>query len=153
MAGRISSTFQYKVWRLWFALARADRYCEKTMGWLSAMLVLVCTGILHCQQITGERRQWHDIVFTFEGPATSESAEPNPFFHYRLNVAFTKGSKKYVVPGYFAADGNAAETSARAGNRWRAHFVPDETGEWTYAVSFRTGPEVAVSLNLNAGRP
>jgi hypothetical protein len=57
------------------------------------------------------------------------------------------------VPGYFAADGNAADTSAVAGNKWRVHFVPDQTGAWKYAVSFRTGPEVAVSADPDAGRP
>ena len=66
------------------------------------------------QQISGELKQWHDVTLTFDGPATSESAEPNPFLFYRLNVTFTKGSKKYVVPGYYAADGNAAETSAKS---------------------------------------
>jgi hypothetical protein len=103
--------------------------------------------------ISGERKQWHEIILTFDGPQTSEQANPNPFLNYRLNVTFTKGTKSYLVPGYFAADGNAAETSATAGNKWRVHFVPDETGEWRYSASFRTGPEVAVSLDPNAGTP
>ena len=32
----------------------------------------------------------------------------------------------------------------QSGNVWRAHFAPDETGDWTYAVSFRTGSDVAI---------
>ena len=32
------------------------------------------------------------------------------------------------VPGYFAADGNAANTSATSGNKWRAHLSPDKAG-------------------------
>lgn len=32
------------------------------------------------------------------------------------------------MPGYFAADGNAAETSAKSGNKWRVHFATDKTG-------------------------
>jgi len=110
-------------------------------------------GLLRAQQVSGELKQWHDVVVTFDGPSTSETADPNPYLNYRLNVEFTKGSKKYTVPGYFAADGNAAETSAAAGNKWRVHFVPDETGEWRYQVSFREGPEVAASLDPRAGRP
>ncbi|MEX2300047.1 MAG: DUF5060 domain-containing protein, partial [Bryobacterales bacterium] len=108
---------------------------------------------LWAQQISGELKQWHDVVLTFDGPATSEAADPNPFFDYRLDVSFTKGSRTYVVPGYFAADGNAAESSAKAGNKWRVHFVPDETGEWAYQTSFRAGSQVAVSDDPQAGRP
>ena len=32
------------------------------------------------------------------------------------------------MPGFFAADGNAAETSATAGDKWRANFTPAEAG-------------------------
>ncbi len=119
-----------------------------------ALTLLGCTaGLLPGAAITGELKQWHNVTLTFEGPHTSEAASPNPFLRYRLNVTFSKGSRRYVVPGYFAADGNAAETSADSGNKWRVHFVPDEPGEWTYVASFRTGPDVAVSLDPNAGRP
>jgi len=102
--------------------------------------------------ITGELRRWHKVTLTFDGPDTSEDAnDPNPFLDYRLNVTFTKGSQQIVVPGYYAADGNAAETSATSGNKWRVHFMPDETGTWTYTTSFRTGTDIAVSLDPNAG--
>ena len=86
---------------------------------LIAALVLVSAagGTVCAQQIGGELKQWHDVVLTFDGPASSESAQPNPFLDYRLNVTFTRGSKSYQAPGYFAADGNAAETSAKAGNK------------------------------------
>jgi len=115
-------------------------------------VALACAS-LSAQQISGELKQWHDVVLTFTGPSTSESAEPNPFFNHRLDVTFIKGGRTLVVPGYFAADGNAAETSATSGDRWRVHFVPDETGEWTYRVSFRRGPNVAVDSNPLAGQP
>jgi hypothetical protein len=102
-------------------------------------------------RIDGERRQWHDVRLTFAGPQTNETAKLNPFLNYRLNVTFRHGDKVNVVPGYYAADGNAAESSATAGNLWRVDFVPDEVGTWTYTASFRTGPDVAVSLDPNAG--
>lgn len=117
------------------------------------LLGLICGATGFAQQISGELRQWHDVVLTFDGPPTDESAEPNPFLYYRLDVTFTKGSKKYIVPGYFAADGDAANTSAKSGNKWRVHFIPDETGTWNYSTSFRTGPHVAVSNNPVAGKP
>ncbi len=103
--------------------------------------------------VSGQMKQWHDVILTFDGPQTNESAEPNPFLDYRLDVTFTKGGKQYVVPGYYAADGNAAETSATGGTRWRVHFLPPEPGAWTYIASFRAGPDVAIDANATAGEP
>jgi len=100
---------------------------------------------------SGELKKWHKITLTFTGPNTGENAIPNPFRNYRLNVTFAKGRKRYVVGGYYAADGNAAESSAAAGNKWRVHFVPDEQGRWSYTVSFRTGRDVALSSDPAAG--
>lgn len=101
--------------------------------------------------LSGEQKTWHTVTVTFEGPMTAETASPNPFRDYRLNVTFTQGNRRYVVPGYYAADGNAAHTGAAGGNKWRVHFVPDADGPWTYRASFRTGTDVAVSLAPNAG--
>ena len=75
---------------------------------------LTGSQLLVAQRIAGELTQWPGVVLAFDGPSTSESAEPNPF----------------------AADGNAAETSAKSGNKWRVHFIPDDAGEWTYSTSF-----------------
>ncbi len=102
---------------------------------------------------TGELRQWHNVTLTFEGPATSELDLPNPFLDYRLNVAFTRGGRQYVVPGYYAADGNAAESGTTIGNKWRVHFLPPEPGTWTYTASFRTGRDIAIDGNMPAGEP
>ncbi len=120
-------------------------------NWVAAVWLLLFAAHLPGQSITGELEQWHDVTLTFDGPAASETGDPNPFLDYRLDVVFTKGSKSLRVPGYFAADGNAAESSATAGGKWRVHFVPDETGEWAYTASFRAGPGVAVSSDPEAG--
>lgn len=103
------------------------------------------------EQISGELKKWHRVTLTFDGPETSETAEPNPFTDYQLTVTFSNGEKVYVVPGYYAADGNAANTSADKGNKWRVHFAPDKTGMWNYSVSFRKGKNVAVSEDTAAG--
>ncbi len=96
--------------------------------------------------ISGELKKWHTVTLTFDGPDVSESDEYNPFFNYRLDVTFLHKAtgKKYRVPGYFAADGNAGMTSATAGNKWRVHFTPDEIGDWNYNVEFLKGKWVAV---------
>ncbi|RMG18564.1 MAG: DUF5060 domain-containing protein, partial [Bacteroidetes bacterium] len=105
------------------------------------------------ETVSGELKKWHTLTLTFDGPGSSEDDLYNPFLNYRLDVTFSNGSKQYVVPGYFAADGNAAETSAGSGNKWRVHFTPDEEGTWTYTVSFRTGTNVAIDDNPLAGTP
>jgi hypothetical protein len=106
-------------------------------------------------QVQGELKRWHRVTLTFDGPATSEDATPNPYRNYRLSVTFThaRSGKSITVPGYYAADGNAAETSATSGNKWRAHFTPPEAGDWKYLASFRTGADVALSADPQAGAP
>lgn len=91
------------------------------------------------------------VRLDFAGPATSETAADNPFLNYRLDVTFTQGDYTVQVPGYYAADGQAAESSAEAGNVWRVLFTPEQAGEWRYSVSFRQGEQIAISEDISAG--
>ena len=100
--------------------------------------------------VTGELKKWHSVTVTFDGPTASES-DTTTFLNNRLNVTFTNGSKSYIVPGFFAADGNAAISGAASGSKWRVHFCPDATGTWTYAASFRTGTNIAIDPSATAG--
>ena len=104
--------------------------------------------------ISGERKLWHNVTLTLDGPyAHEQDNEPNPFTDYRMSVLFSHESgKKYLVPGYFAADGDAKNTSAESGTKWRAHFAPDRTGKWMYAVSFGAGRNTALDATLPAKR-
>lgn len=103
--------------------------------------------------ISGEQKQWHRVTLTFHGPHAAELSEPNPFRDYRLNVTFTNGEDRLTIPGFFAADGNAAETSAAEGDCWRVHFTPPDVGQWKWTASFRTGSDVAVLDEPTAGQP
>lgn len=97
-------------------------------------------------RIAGERRAWHKVTLELAGPFAAETdTAPNPFTDYRCDVTFTheSGAPSYTVPGYFAADGRAAETSATAGTGWRAHLSPDKPGKWNYRVAFNHGPRAA----------
>lgn len=97
--------------------------------------------------ITGANTQWQPVNLTLDGPFANElDQKPNPFRDHSLVVTFThsSGSPEYHVPGYFAADGIAAESSAKSGIKWRAHFSPDQPGEWTYNTTFLTGKDVAL---------
>ena len=102
-------------------------------------------------KVSGESKMWHKITIAFAGPAASETATPNPFTDYRLNVTFKNGDTTYLVPGYYAADGNAAQTGAAAGNVWKVHLCPDKPGEWSWTASFRKGSGIAVSDDADAG--
>ena len=118
---------------------------------LNVVGLLAAVSIVSGGQVSGELKTWHKVTITFDGPQTSERAEPNPFTDYRLNVTFSLGEKTFLVPGYYAADGDAANSSADSGNKWRVHFAPCEPGQWSYLVSFRKGPGVAVSDDPEAG--
>jgi hypothetical protein len=118
-------------------------------------------GGLDKAMISGELKQWHAVTLTFTGPQTSEIGQPNPFLDYRLAVTFSRDEpakasarpnsskpeadgERYVVPGYYAADGNAGQTGVSAGDKWQVHFLPPELGRWKYVVSFRMGKGIAI---------
>ena len=105
---------------------------------IAFVLQLTSVSELRAQKIEGELKKWHKVTLVFNGPECSEMDEYNPFLNYRLDISFEHeaSGKKYNIPGYFAADGNAGQTSATSGNKWKVHFAPDETGEWKYSVEF-----------------
>ncbi|MEO0701794.1 MAG: DUF5060 domain-containing protein [Pseudomonadota bacterium] len=93
--------------------------------------------------LTGDAMQWHKLTLNFEGPTLSE--DPQTFLDHRLDVTFTHESGEIIkVPGYFAADGDAANTGATTGNLWQVNFNPPMTGDWTWTAEFRVGDEIAV---------
>ena len=96
--------------------------------------------------VSGERKQWHKVSLTMNGPFAHEhDNQPNPFLDIRMETKFSHADgTTYVVPGYFAADGNASESSAQAGMQWRTNFAPDRTGTWKYSVSIVKGEHAAI---------
>jgi hypothetical protein len=104
-------------------------------------------------KIEGELMQWHKVTLLVKGPGTEEMGKENPFLNYRLEATFTNGKRIYTVPGFYAADGNAAETSAENGNIWKIRFRPDTAGTWNYSISFLKGKDIVVKENENQGDP
>lgn len=96
--------------------------------------------------LTGEPHTWHRVVLVVRGPATEEQANPNPFVDFRLTARFEHAAsgRSYEVPGFFAADGRAADSGAVSGDLWHVHFRPDAPGRWNWSVSFRRGRYLAV---------
>ena len=100
-------------------------------------------------KIEGALQQWHPVTLSLAGPQASErDTAPNPFTDYRFEVVFRheSGHPTYRVPGYFAGDGIAAETSAEDGNQWRAHLCPDKVGTWHWRTLFLKGRQVALEV-------
>lgn len=94
---------------------------------------------------------WYPLELQFHGPMTHEHAtNPNPFLDYRLQVLFTAADgTEYDVPGFYAGNGAGGGT----GDVWAVRFAPDRAGVWSWVASFRTGPNVATSLDPMAGTP
>ena len=94
--------------------------------------------------VVGDKLPWHRVELRCQGPFAKES-DNSTFTDYRMDVTFTKGATSLVVPGHFAADGQAKDTSADQGSTWRAYFMPPEPGSWSYSVSMRQGKEIATT--------
>lgn len=118
------------------------------------LTVFILFGMfLSAQTPEGELKRWHKLSITFNGPSTSETANPNPFSDYRLDVTFThkNSNRSFTVPGYYAACGNAENTSCNSGNKWRVHFTPDDIGLWNWTAVFKSGTNVAINSGGSSG--
>jgi len=120
------------------------------MLFISLALVLVKAQTQRAT-LDGELKKWHKVTLSFEGDEMDENDAVNPFLNYRLNVTFKNKDKTYVVPGFYAADGQAAETGANQGKTWQVRFRPDEVGKWNYSVSFRKGESISIIDDPEAG--
>jgi hypothetical protein len=106
--------------------------------------------------VSGELKEWHKVTLTLDGPYAHElDNAPNPFTDCSLTVTFThaSGAPSFKVPGYFAADGSAGESSADSGTKWRAHLSPAKAGTWNYSVSFTKGKHAALDGGGAAVKP
>ena len=100
-----------------------------------------CAAIGHAAEVDGERRVFHPVEVSVRGPSAAEADEPSPFVRYELDAVFTHADGETVIrrPGFFAADGDAAETSADRGDVWRVRFTPTAAGRWTYRLTMTDG--------------
>ena len=75
-------------------------------------------------EIDGELKVWHKITLTLDGPyAHEQDNEPNPFTDHRMTVEFKHADgTTYLIPGYFAADGQRCEFIGRFGHQVASPF-------------------------------
>lgn len=93
--------------------------------------------------------RWHPIELEFEGAETSENAADNPFTNYRLDVTFSCDDKTETVRGFYAADGDAGNTGADSGNKWKVLFAPRFDGTWTYSARLFHGEDIAINSDVD----
>ena len=72
-----------------------------------------------------------ELYNTFTLKISRSDITTNKFFEFP-KIVFTKGSKSFVVEGFFDGDENGDST----GNIWKARFMPDEIGQWEYSWDF-----------------
>lgn len=79
-----------------------------------------------------------DDSYSEAATGASDSANPNPWTHRRLDVYFDHPALANAirVPGYFAADGRGGSE----GRVWRVHFTPQLRGDWIWFANFEAGP-------------
>ncbi len=114
---------------------------------LPVSIIIMSCFVLSCDldlMNTKNVQKGHTLTLSFEGPMTSEDAEYNPFLNYLLLVEFEHEDNKKTIRGFYAADGNAAETSATSGNTWQVRFSPDHTGTWKYNATLLKGDSISV---------
>ncbi len=132
-----------------------SRFNPVSLAAVCFTLLSVSAGTLGAEVTLAPEKplRWRLVSLTFDGPESSEDAVPNPFLDYRMSVTFShqQSGESRTVQGFFAADGNAADTSADSGNKWRARFTPPLAGTWAWRAEFRTGSGIA--LTDAAGEP
>ena len=103
--------------------------------------------------ITGTLSKWHPLTLDVTGatnPVGERLNTPNPFLDFRFDVTFTSPTDEtFTVPGFFAGDGKGNGI----GDVWRARFSPNQTGQWSYEISFRSGKDISVSDTAGIALP
>ena len=119
---------------------------------LSVSIIIMSCFVLSCDSDLLNSKQvqkGHTLTLSFEGPMTSEDTDYNPFLNYLLLVEFEHADNQKTIRGFYAADGNAAETSAKSGNTWQVRFSPNHTGTWKYKATLLKGDSVSIKQDYD----
>ncbi len=130
------------------AWSRKQLFQPLGLAWMLVLLGLAASSV-QAGTVSGDRVKWSPITVDFTGVSANETdTSPNPFLDYRLSVTFTAPSgQTFVVPGFFAGDGNGSGS----GNHWQVRFAASEVGTWQYRGVFHSGDNIAIDANLSNG--
>jgi len=117
---------------------------SKILGSFLVIFLLLYGSKAIAHEIESTGMLFERMTLSVEGPNLDERGELNPFSDFRLDWIISKNDKTWVVPGYFAACGDAANTGCTSGNVWRTHFIPSELGEYKWTIRFRKGKDIAI---------
>lgn len=135
----------------------SKRARESGASWWGLALALGClSGPTGADvQVDGDLSRFQRVTLTFDGVYREEQGDKNPFLDVRLDVEFEHlpTGLRRVVPGFFAADGQAADSGASAGDQWRAHWRPERQGLWRWTARMRKGANIALVEGPVAGTP
>lgn len=95
-----------------------------------------------------ETKKNETITLSFYGPQTSEHDSVNPFLNYLLLVEFNNNGSGTMIRGFYAADGNSANSGSDSGDVWQVRYIPEVTGNWTYSAKLYKGDSVAINYNI-----
>lgn len=137
----------------------ARRIVRGFLGFITALGVHgACSPALGATVTPASPRVAQPVTFDFQGAEQFGEFDtaPSPFLDRRLEIELVSPTGRlFRVPGYFAGNGldvaSIPPTLTGTGNAWRARFLPDEQGEWSWVASFRSGVDVAIDLDEEAG--
>ncbi len=109
------------------------------------LLAVSLSGGAMAQDVSQAGARFELVTLTMEGLQLDERTGANPFADVRLDWTLTHDGKTWVIPGYFAGCGDAADSGCTGGNIWRAHFVPPYEGNYDWKVDFRSGTDMALA--------
>jgi hypothetical protein len=116
------------------------------------VFILMISIMLYCcnppKKIIAEIETNRTLTLSFRGPNTSENDSVNPFLNYLLLVEFSNNESATMVRGFYAADGNAANSGSDSGAIWQVRFIPEVSGKWTFSAKLYKGDSVAVNNNI-----
>ena len=100
-------------------------------------------------RVSAKPLQWQPVRFTLSGRYAHElDVSPNPFLDYSFHAVFTHqaSGQRLTRPGFFAADGESAESSAQSGTQWCVLASFDQPGSYQAEFFWAEGKGIALDL-------
>lgn len=101
--------------------------------------------------LEGRRLAWHPLTFKVELPFALDES-PNTFLNYQFWMHIGSGTGwEFHVPGYFAADGDAANSGASSGSIVEFKWMAPASDIYVADFDIRFGSNIGISTDQNAG--